>query len=570
MSLRSSVPAAPPMEVKIMGRLSCFTVAALLVLQVFAPGVHAMVPLKFVMPKRQTGSWFRRFVPPNHSVIQPLFSMGRRSKVQVALACAGGTAILGDLHTQATQGNKIGMDPVRIAVVGGGLSGLATAYFLRKHGGELGDKLEIKVLEASNRVGGRVRTLRDFDKNLYAEAGALSITDRESLMLSLAKEMGLEVIPRPDRGKKRCFRNGSFADCAPISEYMAILSDKIQQLRDEGIIQQPDDWATKNSEVLDDLDSVSIVTFFVRLGKDPSETKIVLGSSLVGLSTDDLDDISALHAMRFMSQYVGCRSVYSIADGSDRLPQALADFLNQKQQTVFLKSPVETVVREGKLWRVSFASGDSEVFNYIVMAVPLTALQSHGTQPIQLPDLPQERVDALNAIRSCESIARVYCEVDDRFWCKKPPYPSTAMTITDHPTLWIEDHTACQKGNYAVLEAHACGPVGFEIRRASDANRAGEQQIALVYGEEFNRHLVPEKTTTVLWSNEPYQWGAYPYFRPGQRRLLAALSEPLEGLFFVGEYTCLEAPASMYGAVLSADRVVKHKLLPVIRETCSR
>ena len=42
----------------------------------------------------------------------------------------------------------------------------------------------------------------------------------------------------------------------------------------------------------------------------------------------------------------------------------------------------------------------------------------------------------------------------------------------------------------------------------------------------------------------------------GQRALLAELVKPIDGgVFFIGEYTSMESPASMQGAVESANRV---------------
>ena len=59
--------------------------------------------------------------------------------------------------------------PKRVLVIGAGLAGLVAAYELKRQGHE------VVVLEAQNRVGGRVYTLRTLAPGLYAEAGAMRI-----------------------------------------------------------------------------------------------------------------------------------------------------------------------------------------------------------------------------------------------------------------------------------------------------------------------------------------------------------------------------------------------------------
>ncbi len=53
-----------------------------------------------------------------------------------------------------------------IAIVGAGMAGLVAAWLLQRAG------LQVRLYEASQRVGARVRTLREvFSSGLYAEAG---------------------------------------------------------------------------------------------------------------------------------------------------------------------------------------------------------------------------------------------------------------------------------------------------------------------------------------------------------------------------------------------------------------
>lgn len=67
--------------------------------------------------------------------------------------------------------------PRDVVVIGGGLAGLVAAFELKRQGHRP------IVLEAQNRVGGRIYTLRSFAPGLYAEAGGMRIPRAHDLTL---------------------------------------------------------------------------------------------------------------------------------------------------------------------------------------------------------------------------------------------------------------------------------------------------------------------------------------------------------------------------------------------------
>ena len=71
-----------------------------------------------------------------------------------------------------------------VIVVGAGISGLACAYYLKKHG------IDVLVLEKDDRVGGRVKT--DVVDGFLMDIGAQFISDSYPIIMELVDELKLK------------------------------------------------------------------------------------------------------------------------------------------------------------------------------------------------------------------------------------------------------------------------------------------------------------------------------------------------------------------------------------------
>ncbi|GIP20990.1 protoporphyrinogen oxidase [Paenibacillus sp. J22TS3] len=82
------------------------------------------------------------------------------------------------------------MEAKRIVIIGGGISGLSAAYYLKERFKDKGVPLKLTVAEQSDRLGGRIRTLRQ--DGYVIETGPDSFLGRKVAALHLAKSLGLE------------------------------------------------------------------------------------------------------------------------------------------------------------------------------------------------------------------------------------------------------------------------------------------------------------------------------------------------------------------------------------------
>ncbi|MBV8858921.1 MAG: FAD-dependent oxidoreductase [Acidobacteria bacterium] len=116
----------------------------------------------------------------------------------IVLPARAGAVVLG---AQAGLGKTSA--PRKVVILGGGLAGLSAGYELTRAGHD------VKVLEAQERPGGRVLTLRAFDEGLYGDAGAARIPDNHEWTLRYVKEFNLKLLPfYPDAGVFAKVRRG--------------------------------------------------------------------------------------------------------------------------------------------------------------------------------------------------------------------------------------------------------------------------------------------------------------------------------------------------------------------------
>ena len=88
----------------------------------------------------------------------------------------------------------------KIAVIGGGISGLAAAHYLKNQ------NHEVSLFEASDRLGGAIRTIR-YESQIM-EAGPDSFLVGKPAAIELAKELEIDLVPSCAVGPPSVVKNG--------------------------------------------------------------------------------------------------------------------------------------------------------------------------------------------------------------------------------------------------------------------------------------------------------------------------------------------------------------------------
>lgn len=114
---------------------------------------------------------------------------------------------------------------MHVIVAGGGISGLTTAYYVKKLSEERNLDVEITLLEATNRVGGKLRSVAE--QGYLCETSANGFLDNKPFTLELCDDLGISdsLLKSNDAARRRfIFINGKLREL-PSSALGFLFSD---------------------------------------------------------------------------------------------------------------------------------------------------------------------------------------------------------------------------------------------------------------------------------------------------------------------------------------------------------
>ncbi|MGE3151241.1 MAG: flavin monoamine oxidase family protein [Nitrospiraceae bacterium] len=442
-----------------------------------------------------------------------------------------------------------------VVVAGAGLAGLAAAVELQKSGAQ------VTVLEARDRIGGRVWTLRDgFVEGQHAEAGGDLIDEDHEAIHRMAGELRLTLTPilrggfafvrrasRRQSPKPFSIAHRLWPEIARLCESW-VRAYRLTEHRWDGPIAK----TLANQSVAEWLDQV-------RAG---GQIRAAL-RGMRGFFLADPEELSLLALVdQLASESEGQSRFYRIEGGNDRLATGLARMLHEPVQ---LHATVLAVMqRQGRV-RVTVKRRDGShariVADSLVLALPTTTARRIAFTP-PLPALQQQAIRELRYGMATKTLL----QFDRRFWQRRGTRRAYG---TDLPIGALWDGNEEQRGRVGILSLLAGGSAGVETRRLMTRRGIGGLVDALQWLGAAGAS--PLASRQIRWEDDPWVQGGYAFFHRGfDPELRGWLAMPHDRVVFAGEHTSLRWQGYMNGAVESGWRAAAEVAILLARSRRGR
>lgn len=440
----------------------------------------------------------------------------------------------------------------RVVVLGAGLAGLCAAYNL------VNDGYDVTVLEAQDRPGGRVLTVRDgFEQGGFAEMGAVRVIETHEHLQKYIAEFDLEVTPY-DTGARAMHMQGSRFLTPPEGESWPLLGLSPDEQPDPaaGFPQYVESGFEKLGDLTDpgwpgtvptarELNQVTIDEYLQAQGASPTWREWFYAHN------GRIGRINAAAGFAVEALQAG-ETVSGIAGGNDRLPQAFATALGDR---VKYRSEVVRIAQDDQGVTIGFddAAGRQEVTaDRCVCALPFAPLRR-----VQLDaDFSQEKMDAIQSLEYMPA-ARCYFQTKTQFWQDDPLGSLGGIDLVGTDTMagriW---NTSSQQPDQTsgMLHAYMFDREALEFTSLGDQRERAMTRLfsSLLPGIEEQVLAVAHKA----WHEDPWAGGGWGWTQPEDLHwLLPAMRRPEGRVHFAGEHTSLWI-AWMNGALESAERAV--------------
>ncbi|XP_048652349.1 amine oxidase [flavin-containing] A [Marmota marmota marmota] len=482
-----------------------------------------------------------------------------------------------------------------VVVIGGGISGLAAAKLLSEH------EVNVLVLEARDRVGGRTYTVRNEHVN-WVDVGGAYVGPTQNRILRLSKELGLQTykvninerLVQYVKGKTYPFR-GAFP---PVWNPLAYLDyNNLWRTMDNMGKEIPADapWQAPHAEEWDKMTMKDLIDKICW-----TKTARQFASLFVNINvTSEPHEVSALWFLWYVKQCGGTTRIFSVTNGgqerkfvggSGQVSERIMELLGDR---VKLSHPVTYIDQSGANITIETLNHECYECRYVISAIPPTL-----TAKIHFkPELPSERNQLIQRL-PMGAIIKCMMYYKDAFWKKKDycgcmiiedeeapisitlddtkpdgSLPAIMGMITNHNPKGIanpiEEQFNLEVGECPGPHCIYSVPIGYYFLNNLfgsffffffNRKRKICELYAKVLGSE--EALQPVHYEEKNWCEEQYSGGCYTaYFPPGiMTQYGRVIRQPVGRIYFAGTETATHWSGYMEGAVEAGERAAREVL----------
>jgi monoamine oxidase len=405
-----------------------------------------------------------------------------------------------------------------VVIIGAGLAGLAAAYKLKNAG------WNVTVLEARDRIGGRVISHKDQRSGLVCELGAEWVGESHERVKALCREFQIPL-------QKHQFEDFLLRDGRVYRPGEWGFSSKAKTAFEKLIAGYEKLTVAERTQ----LDKHDWWNHLEKIGFTPDDLRL---RDLMD-STDFGESIRHVSAFAALAEYAESSPKnemdYKMTGGNSRLAQALA--LRVGMENIQLSTQVDRLAQKrGSVEaRISFIPTNGGlaplsdlryIADAVICTVPIQSLLKIEFDP-PLPTAQQAAAEQL--VYSRISKNSVVCS--DRFWKEE-----NFSMVSDTTSHYYFHSTQSQPGKEGILTAYAVGEKADVLSSQSDERRMRivANDISALDDE------APKKTRRIIsypWQQDPFTDGAYAIYKPGQWfGVRPILQRPHGKVLFAGEH----------------------------------
>jgi monoamine oxidase len=411
-----------------------------------------------------------------------------------------------------------------VIIVGAGVAGLAAARRLVTAG------RDVTILEARDRIGGRVDTVHNVLFSIPVERGAEFVHGKPPEIQEAIHARRL-MLGSMDDADNWCFKDGALQQCNDFWPRWEKVADAILQERPER-----------------DRSFLEFLSDHLEFDEETKKNAIAY-----------VEGFNASHANRIGIEYlrlaqkasgeVGGDTPYRIFPGYDSIVRWL------RSQAPGVKIVLKNRVDEIR-WREGYVDINGFEAEQAIITLPLGVVQANSVRFV--PDIPEKRAAAQQLIMG--SVVKVILRFRSAFWKERGLQKLGFLHSPDRsPRTWWTTYPL----NVPILIGWAGGPAaeGMSFDRAVDELAQCLKMSRLTLEGELRAAIVAD------WQRDPFSLGAYSYAPVGAITAPAVLAAPLRNtLFFAGEATNFRGHSgTVHGAIATGYRAAQEVLREVKR-----
>eukprot|EP00584_Thalassiosira_punctigera_P000063 CAMPEP_0172531340 /NCGR_PEP_ID=MMETSP1067-20121228/4790_1 /TAXON_ID=265564 ORGANISM="Thalassiosira punctigera, Strain Tpunct2005C2" /NCGR_SAMPLE_ID=MMETSP1067 /ASSEMBLY_ACC=CAM_ASM_000444 /LENGTH=603 /DNA_ID=CAMNT_0013315711 /DNA_START=100 /DNA_END=1911 /DNA_ORIENTATION=+ len=457
-----------------------------------------------------------------------------------------------------------GIEKKRVAIFGGGLSGLACAKYLSDAGHEP------VLYEARDVLGGKVSAWQDEDGD-FIETGLHIFFGAYPNIHNLFKE--LEIEDRLQWAPHRMtfamqefpgeFTTFDFPDGvpAPFNMAVAILANTRMLTLEEKIKMVPAllPMLLEGQSFIDAQDEKSVIQFmreYSMPARINEEIFIAMGKALDFIDPDKLSMTVVLTAMnRFINEADGSQTAFLDGNPPERLCEPIKEWVEKKGGEVICSSPVVDIQLneiDNTVKCIKLANGTTVLADYYVSAVPVDVFKRLiPTQWSTLPYFRQlDKLEGIPVINIQLWFDRKLNSIDGLCFSRSPLL-SVYADMSNNCQEYANDERSMLELVFAPCSPEAGSPINWIARSDSEIVDATMKELERLFPNEIGPSVPKEKRANLIKSTVVRVPRSVYAATPGRNKYRPSQESPIDNFIMAGDYASQKYLGSMEGAVLS-------------------